>query len=554
MRCWIVALVLSTALLGLSSCGSESATCGTSADCSDGQVCEAGSCVTPSQVMCTGDPDCRPGFTCLSGSCQPLPRFDMGMDLAQPDMNVQPDLPQEDLPVQIDNINPTVVSITPANGTAEVALDTSITVVFSEPMNPATINFFSLLLKNPAGQDVPSQVSYDVDTMTATLTPEAPLYPATGYRVVPTDLLRDLADNSLRIVPSPDAIFYTELAIPEEHTAIALEFAPAIYQSLESTNPGPRNIDTPTTVDFDGDGIARNNKANALLTTVSTPANVYYSVVESQSHYFITYALYYPVRRDKNGNVNHEHDFTGAVFVVDKETRTLKLVEGLRVDDGNDTVMAFKPSQSDVFGTGNPQFLETVNEADNVDGRYPLFITSGSHEACHWARSGPTLPAVCRHEPREFSEGPTRGVLMKPGTAQIYNQSILNEDTQIREMEYGLEPLAGLWARRLEVGEEQLWEVLSVYAPIEGRPSRYPDDSPIVLPNRLFSNDETTYGKPPFAWLKLSANNNQGQWLFDPAFLLQVRYGFGAGFSADYCHNTYLGIDARTSAECMEEE
>lgn len=141
---------------------------------------------------------------------------------------------------------------------------------------------------------------------------------------------------------------------------------------------------------------------------------------------------------------------------------------------------------------------------------------------------------------------------MRPGTAQIYNESVENTETGIREMEYGLVPLASLWATRNLVGEQLLWEKLTVYSPIEGRTSKYPDESLIVWPNRLFSNDETTYGKPPFAWLKTSSNNNQGQWLFDPAFLLQVRYAFPEGFSADYCHNVYMAIDNTASAPCAE--
>lgn len=553
MRIWIFVGLLLGAMSGLSGCGSESSTCGTSADCGEGQACEEGSCVTPSAVMCTGDPDCRPGFQCLGGSCQPLPRFDMGPEdmTPEPDFS-EPDMPAEEDMAPLDNVNPTVVAITPADGTADVALDVSITVEFSEDMNPATVNFMSLLLKDPAGDDINAQVTFDPETNIATLTPDAPLYPATGYRVVPTALLRDLADNSLRIDPSPDANFTTILGIPEKHTELANTFAPVVFQSMESFEPGARNIDTPMLVNFDDDFEARNNKANGLLTTVSPPANVYYSVVESQTHYFITYALYYPVRRIKNTEVNQEHDFTGAVFVVDKATETLQMVEGLKVDEGNDTVIAFKPSSSQVTGTGNSSYFETIQEADYVEGRYPLFITSGSHEACHWVNEGPTVPTVCRHDSRGFSEGPTDGVMMRPGTAQIYNESVENTETGIREMEYGLVPLASLWATRNLVGEQLLWEKLTVYSPIEGRTSKYPDESLIVWPNRLFSNDETTYGKPPFAWLKTSSNNNQGQWLFDPAYLLQVRYAFPEGFSADYCHNVYMAIDNTSSAPCAE--
>ena len=542
---WLLCLAL--ALVACSD--SEKSVCGTSTDCASDQTCEDGVCVTPSRVECSGDPDCETGEQCVDRTCRPLPRFDMDTpDIGVVDMT--PDVVEADMPIE-DNVNPEVVSIVPANGTVDIALDTTITVTFSETMDLVTVNFQSLVLKNPAGQDVPATVTYDPDTKTATLTPTVALRNATAYRVSPTALLRDPSGNSLRVVPSPDSTFVTTFGVPADHEALAQEFAPMLFQSIETPTGGQLNNDLPTRVNFDGNWIARDNKATARLASTAIKASLYYSVLESKTNYFIVYAAYYPMRKDKNASVLHEHDFTGIVMVIDKATKSLKVVEGLKVDDGTDTVIAYKPNTSDVGNTGATA-LETYDVAGHVEGRYPLLITSGSHEACNWLKAGPTVPAICRHESGEFSEGPIDGVMMRPGAAQTFAQAVENTTTNIKEMEYELVPLGELWARRSFVGNELLWEKVSTYTPIDGRTSMYDEVEPILWPNRLVSDDEISFGKPPFAWLKLASETNQGQWLFDPAYLLQVRYNFGTGFSADYCVNPYLDIDLRSDVAVTE--
>ncbi len=58
---------------------------------------------------------------------------------------------------------------------------TAVTVTFSEPMDPATINGTTFELMNPSSQLVPAAVAYNGPTNTATLTPAAPLANSTTY-------------------------------------------------------------------------------------------------------------------------------------------------------------------------------------------------------------------------------------------------------------------------------------------------------------------------------------------------------------------------------------
>ena len=80
---------------------------------------------------------------------------------------------------------PTVLSFTPAAGTRQVPVTTSIQVVFSKDMDPATINpsTFTLIRKTTTAV-LPATVSYNPITRTATLTPSAPL--KTDWTYIPT--------------------------------------------------------------------------------------------------------------------------------------------------------------------------------------------------------------------------------------------------------------------------------------------------------------------------------------------------------------------------------
>ena len=96
-----------------------------------------------------------------------------------------------------------------------------------------------------------------------------------------------------------------------EHRALAEYYAPVVYQESRSAI-----LDYITRFDYDGDWNGSNNWRNAYRYELQ--ANVYYAVVESTNHVFITYAFYHP--RDysarppweRNGYVFHQTD-NGAI-------------------------------------------------------------------------------------------------------------------------------------------------------------------------------------------------------------------------------------------------
>lgn len=95
----------------------------------------------------------------------------------------------------VDTTPPTVVSTAPASAATGVAIASAITAVFSEAMNPATINGASFMLYDAANRPVVGNIGYA--SMTATFTPGAPLAHATTYKVILTAAVTDVAGNGM---------------------------------------------------------------------------------------------------------------------------------------------------------------------------------------------------------------------------------------------------------------------------------------------------------------------------------------------------------------------
>jgi N,N-dimethylformamidase beta subunit-like, C-terminal/Domain of unknown function (DUF4082)/Bacterial Ig-like domain len=90
----------------------------------------------------------------------------------------------------------TVTSRTPAPLGNGISPSTNVRAVFSRSVDPATITTSSFKLTAPGGQTVAAGVSYDESTLTATLTPNAPLAASTTYTVDLTGAVRGLEDGA----------------------------------------------------------------------------------------------------------------------------------------------------------------------------------------------------------------------------------------------------------------------------------------------------------------------------------------------------------------------
>lgn len=98
-----------------------------------------------------------------------------------------------------DTVKPTITSTNPVNGATGVTSDT-VKIVFSEPMDPASITGSTIVVTGPGGVPVSGTVSYDAASATASFLPDASFAFASDYTVTITTGVRDLAGNYMAAV------------------------------------------------------------------------------------------------------------------------------------------------------------------------------------------------------------------------------------------------------------------------------------------------------------------------------------------------------------------
>ena len=97
-----------------------------------------------------------------------------------------------------DTTPPTVSSTTPANNATGIAVNTKVTIVFSEPMQSSTIIWQNISFRNAAtNTSVNRAVGLATDNKTCTVTPTAALAAGTKYTVTVLTGVKDLAGNSM---------------------------------------------------------------------------------------------------------------------------------------------------------------------------------------------------------------------------------------------------------------------------------------------------------------------------------------------------------------------
>ncbi|MDO8500262.1 MAG: Ig-like domain-containing protein, partial [Gemmatimonadaceae bacterium] len=114
-----------------------------------------------------------------------------------------------------DTAAPTIVARTPTNGATGIAINTNVTVTFSEPMNATTINSTNITLTPTAGgSPIAGTVTYNSATNTATLDPTADLANNTSYTITVTTGVKDVAGNALAATSTSTFTTVTDLIAP----------------------------------------------------------------------------------------------------------------------------------------------------------------------------------------------------------------------------------------------------------------------------------------------------------------------------------------------------
>lgn len=324
---------------------------------------------------------------------------------------------------------------------------------------------------------------------------------------------------------------------------IASRFAPIFYQAL---GDNPRS-DYLTNFNFDGDWLGNNNWENAGDKKFSLRGYVYYSVVETQSHWFIHYAVFHP--RDYKGGerkgrilseliregikrggeydptgladeagVAHENDFEGALVVVSKQ--------GDDLDQAR--VVYVETMHHSSFSRYVPGEVATKG--------YGLFRAEGQHVLLYIEPKGHGI---------ESYDGSEKQTSKKEFV--IYRVAEKAEDpeqTKAPFTGYELIPISTtLWTHaKLKARDNKTYggfqdygEIAISVAQAKGRAVNR--KFKVGLLGSAFVGDTggVNMARPPWAWFDKSRRNDKiGLWFFDPATIIKRDFGLDNSFSTAY--------------------
>ncbi|MCC6277136.1 MAG: hypothetical protein IT289_04380 [Oligoflexia bacterium] len=284
---------------------------------------------------------------------------------------------------------------------------------------------------------------------------------------------------------------------------IAAYHAPVLFQEVG----GFAKADAITRFDFDGDWIANNNWEN--LETHSTPAFVYYQVIETSTHYFITYAFFHP--RDYASvcfwKQCHENDLEGVYVAVAK---TLDNPMGQAIATASiahsDILLNTQPttvklSQEDIFG-----------QKEHLAFR----IEDSGHGVHSWDGQG------------------------NASNRLVYYYGAISEDPKgspSGAYSYDLVPISELWKKRDFVGKGKTYLVNYFHLGARFSVGKVPYN---------FAGEK--FGKgfahTPWGWHDSEDKQTRmGDWFFDPALSMYLRLLAPKDYSLDYVFNPYIGLD-----------
>lgn len=293
--------------------------------------------------------------------------------------------------------------------------------------------------------------------------------------------------------------------------SLAKHYAPVIHQGAASEQ------DYITAFDFDGDWIGNNNWENQPIGDLS--AYVYYSVIESKTHWFLFYSLFHPRDYTSEWLVDgrcksgcHENDLESIQLVVEKDGTPfgrLKALETL----AHDSIYLYTFDRSVRSG-----FLTVTGPGVLEDGHPVVYVEAFGHGI--YGNKGAS--SSIHYLPRLFGGGTV--------TYRVGEQADVPENLKDGNVSYMLVPIyTTLWARRDSIGDGQTFN----------KPFEYWGH---VLPASI---DGDTFGKDkantPWGYNQATgAVLNRGDWFLDPARAVAFHASFEGKFSLEYLYNPFL--------------
>ena len=169
--------------------------------------------------------------------------------------------------------------------------------------------------------------------------------------------------------------------LPDHLLDKALQYAPIIFQEAEKDN---ELHDFILPFNFDGDNIGNNNEENLLLENGIFEAVVYFSILETSTHFFITYSFFHPLDWDKISPLLpyswHENDMENIQIVIQKhpDEKVILLAAQAHLNT-NFYSEKNAPITSDRIKIDSLQFFTESGDSDSEGTHCGIFIESGGH-------------------------------------------------------------------------------------------------------------------------------------------------------------------------------
>jgi hypothetical protein len=456
-----------------------------------------------------------------------------------------------------------IVTTDPPAGTADVANPFTFTVTFNTKVKAVVIGPNTVqVVVNGAIIDG----TYSVACNSFTFKASAPVLQASRVDVTLSPLVQ--AEIGYNLPNEQSFHFYVhgfDGMAPYEK--LARRYAPTLRQAVASGND---KYDQLRAFDYDGDWQAGNNGVNFS----KSPAigQVGWSVIETQSHFFITYVYFWPHRTGVLAGVAFDNDAAGAIVTVARwPTEHPVAVSTWFKQKSMEEMWTWITSESGIPKTGYvrgvlPQatLFPPAKDGWGCEGivgckpqRYPAFLTSGNHQSCLWLDAGDSLNCTNNAS----TQATLKWIDYAPGATPTEPTAA---DSPGPMATYGLtSTFETWWPRRQDVGTDGMWhDATFTYAPPTGRPAGVK-----MVVGGKFYNKDADASRPPWAWSWKGATPDglpTGTEVLDTAYAESKHFedtknplgAFDAvkktGWSQDYCFNPYLYIDLRVSANCLK--
>ncbi|MBC6447676.1 hypothetical protein [Actinokineospora xionganensis] len=298
---------------------------------------------------------------------------------------------------------------------------------------------------------------------------------------------------SLLVVTAPTAAAVTDLEL-------ATRWAPIHYQDTDSSD---YDADYLSKIDFDLEWDTLNNWEHQDDVLSRLTGTVYYSVVETSTHWFLGYGFYHPRDwedfSDPFGIYTHENDMEGVVLTVRRDGSYYGKFEAM-VTVAHTDFYSYVPAGS-TFTSGR----------ENVDGTVPMRTYNGvAHPTTRQEAKG---HGVYAWNGAEFPGGD--GVVYYPsGAAEVPSSG---NDRFVGYQLVNVFAADGLWARRANTA------TFAGYGTFRG------------------DNGKDNAANAPWGWDDGNDGGDipRGMIATDPAYLVAQYFAGEGSFSLAYTRNSY---------------